>query len=163
MVLQTLGNAAGKLGAHYLLFAEVYSHPAVDFKFPEDLIVRIQPEPALQLLGKGIPEPMGSKFCMALELAGQGASAEEIQLAVDGAGDVADRPGATGVDSERGDADDLLVEDKGDDGAAEDVASKKTPNFIQMIDQLLTKLDPLQFVKLIEKVRMYLCHQSCMA
>ena len=95
---------------------------------------------------------MGSKYNRALELALKGASAEEIQLAVDGPDDVVESPGATGVELERGAADDLTDEEKDDDDDAGDAANKKTPNFIQMIDQLLTKLDPLQFVKLIEKV-----------
>jgi len=128
-------------------YAEVYSHPTVNFKFPDDIIKGITPGPTLMMLGEKIPAPMGSSFNELLVRAQEGKTSENMQLSLDD--DVEDDEEFAGVDTTREAAEDDGVEADSD---ADAEASKKAPNFIEMIDKLLSKLDPLQFVKLIEKL-----------
>jgi hypothetical protein len=130
---------------------EVYSHPTVNFKFPYDIIKGMTPGPALMILGEKIPAPMGDTFNEVLERAQQGKTSQNMQLSLDD--DVGEDAEFSGVDTLREDDDDCIEAEEEAEAGAEEETAKKAPNFIEMIDNLLSKLDPLQFVKLIEKVR----------
>ncbi len=123
-------------------YAHLYSSPTINFNFPMDVIRDAEPIESMRLVMDRLPAPMNRIFGQALvRLPGT----QDIQVP----STPASTPEALEVeDSTTLDEGDVVLE------LEEEVEQKKPkpPNFVEMIDKLLSKLNPGQFLTLIEKL-----------
>jgi len=129
-------------------YREVYRQPQVNFNFPNDLLQGVQPVELLKMIGEHVPAPVNYAFLKALSGCVSDGSINVPRL------ESTELRGAMEAEDTLLDPADITLEDTGGNGGErkEEKEEKKAPNFVEMIDKLLSKLNPGQFVKLIEKL-----------
>jgi len=123
-------------------YAHLYASPTINFNFPMDVIQDAHPLESMKLVLDRLPSPINFSFGQALV---RSPGAHDIQLP----SPPASTPEALEVEGSRTlDEDDVELELEEE----EKQKKPKAPNFVEMIDKLLAKLNPGQFLTLIEKL-----------